>query len=102
MGFGGRGPGVSAGPEPSTHRMAQLVLGTFFECSILPGEPKIVEINVSALDLRQGTNGINAPKSRAVIRGRIKNAVAVQHRLYGEPIDSPPARLPFQPPSAHP
>src|SRR6266852_3667336 len=76
--------------------MAQLVLGILFECRILSSEPEIVKIDVSALDFGQRMDSIHAPKSRAVIRRCIKNAVAVQHGLCSEPIDGPCGCLPFQ------
>src|SRR5882762_4619833 len=76
-------------PESSAYRMAQLVLGILFECRIRSSEPEIVKVDVSALDLTQRMNSIYAPKARAVIRRRIKDAVAVQHGLCSEPIDGP-------------
>src|SRR5260370_813998 len=45
-------PTVSPAPEPSSHRMTQLVFGTLFECRIFPSDSEIVKIDVSALDLR--------------------------------------------------
>src|ERR1700690_2498972 len=83
------GPTVSPAPIPCSHRMAQLVLGALFEWSILPSEPEIVKIYVSASYFIQRMDRIDSPKRRAMIRGCIKDAGTVEHGLCSKPIDSP-------------
>src|ERR1700686_1580619 len=54
------GPTVSPAPIPSSHRMAQLVLGALFKWSVLPSEPEIVKIYVSAPDFIQRMNRVDS------------------------------------------
>ena len=67
------GPTVSPAPIPSSQRMAQLVSGAPFEWSILPSEPEIVKIYVSASYFIQRMDRVDSPKCRTMIRGCIKD-----------------------------
>src|SRR5260370_855921 len=44
-------PTVSPSPEPSSHRMTQLVFGALFECCIFPSDSQIVNIDLYYLGI---------------------------------------------------
>src|SRR5882757_987430 len=74
------GPTALFPPEPCADHMAQFILYTFLECGVSPGQPKIVEIDISVLELMQRMNRIGSPERGAMLGRSIHNASTVSYR----------------------